>query len=129
MGTFLLVCMTLVLWATASIYLIHPGVEYLRKSRQSDRTGNLLEAWVRLVLGVLLFILGLTWLPLVLSPSQTIVLVISVALLTATPFLWVRTRRNWHRLATGRHREEALLSYGGLLALPATGVLLLLYGM
>lgn len=116
-------------WLVAGIWLFAPGIHYWRLSRQSERAGNLLEASVRLVGAVALFIVGLDVLAAVLDGGQIATLVFGPAFLGGAFWVLRHYRRNWRRFASGNHRMEVLLHLAGITALPVIGIVILAVGL
>ncbi len=125
----IVVVIALTLWVGAGIYGFGEGVRYFRLSHQHERVGNLLEAGVRLGLGLAFFVVGLSMLSAVLAGRQVAALVFGPACLGIAFWLLRRYRRNWARFATGFHRQEVLLHLAGSIALPVVGILILAYGL
>lgn len=95
------------------------------RKRFWDSIGELFEAGCFLLLGLLLFVIGLSMMFAVLPAWMALAILFGLAFLGASWWLFRRVRRNWRRLSTGHHRREAILSYIGIPVLAALGILMM----
>lgn len=162
-GSFLVVALALCLWAAVGTWLLVPAVDNLRNlsrtlnhrelvtasgetvrgyvrnfsddERPTDpRAGELVEAVVRILLALGLFVLGLALLTAVLPAGQIAALIFGPVFLAAAwvlSRLYRRQRALWRRrapagrLSEGGHGAEVLMYIVGVIALATMGILIM----